>query len=215
MSSMDSLILAGGAGLAAAVAVGLGVTLAGNKAAEAHPDGSEADDGLRTATWVGNGLGIAAAVGGFAAAVSGHQELGTLLLGAGVGAFLGSGIARKGFEGRHGVGVETAVQDMLATYDDNDDDRIDLYADSFWRGTETSRTVTHQSTDSNGYTTYYDEDVYSIERLVSLANGDRDQFATRQELRDVIASYDVDGNGRLQQAEHDRYEGEAGEQQLR
>jgi hypothetical protein len=215
MSAIHPLVIAGGAGLVTGLAAGFAVARAGDAAAAAHPDGSEADDGVRAAGGWATGLGIAAGIGSIAAVLAGQRELGLVLLGAGAGAWVGSSLAKRSFESKHGIGIDTALHDVLSTYDDNDDRRIDLNANKFWTGTETTRTVTHHSTDSNGYTTYYDEDVYSIERLATRADANRDGFAMDYELRAVIGSYDTDGNGRLQQVERDRYRREAGEQQLR
>jgi hypothetical protein len=157
------------------------------------------------------GFGVAA--GGMAALATGRVQLGAGLLGAGAGTMLGSFGAGIAFSARHGVGVETSVNDVLSGYDHNRNGQIDLDRGSWWREPETQRTTTTRHEDSNG-NAYYTTDTYSIDRLATRADEDRNQVATRGELTSTIGSYDDNGDGRLQGAEAKRFDREIGERHI-
>ncbi len=208
------VVIGGGAAVATGLAVGFGATKWTDKIAADHPNGSDADKPARRVLLAAGGLGFASAAGGMVALMKGNLALGSALMGAGVGGMVGAFGASIAFGARHGIGVETAVNDVLSSYDRNRNDQIDMDNGSWWRSPETTRTTTTRHEDSNGHV-WYDTDIYSIERLAMRADENRDWKATREELTTTIGSYDdIDVNGRLQKDELKRFEREIGEQRI-
>lgn len=210
--SVSPAVIGVGAGIASGLAVGFGATRITDGIAARHPTGSDADRPASRVIWGAAALGFATAAGGMAALVTGRAQLGAGLLGAGMGAMLGSFGANVAFSARHGVGVETSVQNVLDGYDHDSNGRIDL-EDDWWHGSETQRTVRTRHEDSDG-DVWYETDVYSIERLATRADADGDWIVTRGELTGTIGSYDADRNGRLQGDELARFDREVGERQV-
>ncbi len=210
---INPFVIGGGAAVASGLAVGFGATKMADGIAEQHPTGSDADRPAGRVMWGAAGLGFASAAGGMVALATGRLNLGAALFGAGAGAMLGSFGATVAFGARHGVGVETSIQNVLDGYDHNDNGVIDMENGSWWRGPETLRTETDSYTDSDG-DTHYDTDTYSIERLATTADTDGNWKVTQEELRSTIGSYDLDGNGRLQKDELKRFQREVGERNL-
>jgi hypothetical protein len=202
-----------GAFVATGLAVGFGGARITDNIAAAHPNGSEADKPARRVLWTAAGLGFASAAGGMVALATGRVNLGGALFGAGAGAMVGAFGANIAFGARHGIGVETSVNDVLSSYDRNRNDQIDMDGGSWWRSPETTRTTTTRHEDSDG-DVYYTTDTYSIERLATRADADSNWQVTRGELTGAIGAYDVDGNGRLQQDELTRFDREIGERQI-
>ncbi len=211
--TINPFVVGGGAAVATGLAVGFGATKLTDDIAAKHPNGSDADKPARRVMWTAAGLGFVSAAGGMGALMTGRLNLGAALLGAGVGGMLGSFGAGIAFNARHGVGVETSVNDVLSSYDRNGNDQIDMDGGSWWRSPETTRTTTTRHEDSDG-DVYYTTDTYSIERLSNRADVNTDWKVTRNELSTAIGAYDADGNGRLQKDELKRFDREIGEQQI-
>ena len=211
--TINPFMVGGGAAVATGLAVGFGATRLTDNIAKEHPNGSDADKPARRVLWTAAGLGFASAAGGMGALMTGRLNLGAALLGAGVGGMLGSFGANVAFGARHGIGVETSVNDVLSSYDRNSNDQIDMDGGSWWRSPETTRTTTTRHEDSDGRV-WYDTDTYSIERLSTRADSNTDWKVTRDELATAIAAYDSDENGRLQKDELKRFDREIGEEQL-
>ncbi|MCW2922226.1 MAG: hypothetical protein JWL76_2100 [Thermoleophilia bacterium] len=205
--------IGGGAAVATGLVVGFGATKLMDDVAERHPTGSDADKPAGRIQWGAAGLGFASAAGGMVALATGRVDLGAALFGAGAGAMLGSFGAGIAFGARHGVGVDTSVVNVLGGYDHNRNGVIDMDSGSWWREPETIRTTTTRHEDSDGDVTY-DTDTYSIERLATASDADRNWKVTTDELRTVIGGYDADGNGRIQKDELKRFEREVGERFL-
>ena len=211
--TVNPFAVGAGAAVATGLAVGFGASKITDGIAEKHPNGSDADKPAGRVTWGAAGLSFAAAAGGMAALATGRLTLGAGLFGAGFGGMIGaigSGIA---FQARHGVGVETTLQGVLDGYDHNRSGDLELEDRGWFREPETIRTHTYTREDSDG-DTYWVSDTYSIERLATRADRNEDWVATAEELRSTIASYDADGNGRLQGDEYKRFDREVGERKV-
>jgi hypothetical protein len=195
------------------VGTGIAVTRITDGIAARHPTGSEADGPAQAWSIGTSALGFATAAGGMVALAKGRLQLGAALVGGGAGAMIGGIAGGIAFGARHGVGVESAVSDVLSNYDRNRDGAIDMAQSSWWRSPETYRTETRTWRDSDG-DTHWETDTYSIERLAMRADADGDQVATGAELRSTIAGYDEDSDGRLQKDELKRFEREVGEQHV-
>ena len=204
----------GAIGAGAAVAVGLGVGIGVTKLAdgfvERNPTGSEADRPIGQLQGATAAAGFASFAGGMYALFRGNVPLGAGLMGAGVGALLGTIGSAAVTNARHGVGVETTADNVLHNYDYNRNDQLEMTDRGFFKPAETTRSDTTTHTDSDGdshsHTTYY-----SVDRLATRADANRDLVATRDELIDTIAPYDGDENGRLKGPELGRFDRELGE----
>lgn len=207
---MSGLAIGIGAGVVTAGALGFGAYQVMDGIGERNPDGSDADK----ARWVGYGLiglGVASAVGGFFVGGRGFNtsQLGAALIGGGAGAIVGGIGAGMGFTSKHGIGVETQVNDLFASYNRDFDDELDL--DTTWRTPEDVRRVEHRHEDSEGRYQYSTYTYYNIQKLAGEADTNHDAKVTRDELRIAVARFDVDGNGRLQPDENRRFDRESGE----
>lgn len=211
---MNPFAIGAGAMVASGTAVGFGATRIADGIAREHPTGSDADKPSARVFWGSGALGLGAMVGGMVALWRGNITAGAALVGGGAGVMLGSLGAGFAFTARHGIGVETSVENVLGAYDADDNGQLDLTDRGWTRPAETTRTVTTSWRDAQGHT-HFDTDEYSVERLAERADRDDDQIATRGELTGTIDSYDADGNGRLQGDELKRFNRELGERQLR
>ena len=207
---MSSLAIGAGAGVVAAGALGFGAYQLMDGIGERNPNGSEADK----ARWIGYGLvglGIASAVGGFFVGGRGMNTsaLGVAMIGGGIGAVVGGIGAGWGFQHKHGIGVDTQVNDIFSSYNRDFDSELDL--DTTWRTPEDIRRVEHRHNDSDGHYMYSTYTYYSIQELAGLADTNHDAKVTKDELRAAVAKYDADGNQRLQPDENKRFDREVGE----
>ncbi|MCW2961586.1 MAG: hypothetical protein JWM25_1772 [Thermoleophilia bacterium] len=196
-----------GLGLAAVgigVASGYGLSKANDAIMRKHPTGSSGD--LPTSlTSIGTGvLGAAIGVAGGVAMHRGFGKLGLAGVTVGAGLVLGAvggGIATSM---RHGVGVETKVQDIFSKYDGAGfgyrDGVLDLEG-SFWSPPENYRTdVSHTDRNDDGDTNDAGETtrrVYEISRFAFDADVDDNRRVELREARDLVAASDRNGDGRL------------------
>lgn len=208
---MTSALAVGlGTGAIAAAGLGFGAYQVQDGIGERNPNGSEADK----ARWLGYGLvglGIASAIGGFFVGGRGFNTstLGAAMIGGGIGAAIGGLGANWGFQRKHGIGVETQVNDIFGAYNRDFDSELDL--DTTWRTPEDVRRVEHRHNDSNGNYMYSTYTYYSIQELAGRADANHDAKVTKDELRAVLTTYDADKNQRLQPDEHKRFDRELGE----
>ncbi|MCB0879701.1 MAG: hypothetical protein KDC46_12080 [Thermoleophilia bacterium] len=204
-------------GAGVAVATGLVTGFGGSKLmdsiADKHPTGSDADKPAGHVVGWTEGLGFATAAGGMVALATGRLALGGALFGAGMGAMIGGFGASIAYGVRHGIGVDTSVDNVLSGYDHNRNGQLELEDPGFWHQAETRRTERTSHEDSNG-DTYWETETFSIDRLVDRADTNGDWVATRPELRDVVSSYDSDGDGRLKGEELKRFQREVGEERI-
>jgi hypothetical protein len=200
-----------GAGVVAAAGLGYGAYQITDGIGERHPNGSEADGKARLVNYGLIGLGIASAVGGFFVGGRGFNTsmLGAAMIGGGIGAVVGGIGSGIGFTHKHGIGVETQVNDIFGSYNRDFDSELDL--DTTWRTPEDIRREETRHTDSDGNYTYSTYTYYSIQELANLADTNHDYKVTKDELRTAVARYDFDGNQRLQPDENKRFDREVGE----
>lgn len=209
--TINPLVVGAGAAVAAGIGIGVGATrIAGNIAKE-HPTGSDADTPMSRVVFGAAALSFASAAAGVVALATGRQPLGAALFGAGFGGMVGSIGAGIAISAKHGVGVDTTLERVLDQYDSNGNGQIEMTDRGWFKPSETTRTHTYTTEDSDG-DTHWETDYYSIDRLATRADRDEDWIATGAELRATIESYDADGNGRIQGDESDRFEREVGEQ---
>ena len=197
-----------GAGVATAIGVGLGANAILDGIAKRNPTGSSADGKASGVLFGAGALAVGSIVGGMVALGRGNASLGAGLIGAGIGTGIGAFGSQVAFGAKHGVGVDTTIDGTIRRYDRDGDRQLDL--DPGWRSPEYVREERTSHEDSNG-DTYYTYDHYTIERLTSAANTDRDGVVTRPELAATVSSYDADENGRLQGDEAKRFDREVGE----
>ena len=200
-----------GAFVGTGLAAGFGASRINDGIAERNPTGSAADGKARGVLLGIGATGILAGFGGMAALWRGNATLGAALVGGGFGAAAGAVGASIAFNVRHGIGVDTSVSDVMSSYNRDFDHELDL--DTTWRTPEFIRRDETRHEDSDG-DVHYTVTYYSIERLADRADVNRDGKATPEELRAVFASYDGDGNGRLQGEELKRADREVGERNL-
>ena len=208
---MSPGVIGVGAFVGSGLAVGFGASKINDGIAERNPTGSAADGKARGVLFAAGGIGIATALGGMFAMSRGNVQLGAALVGGGFGAGVGAIGAGIAFEKRHGVGVETSVNDVMSSYNRDFDNELDL--DTTWRTPEYIRRDEDRHEDSDG-DVHYTVTYYSIHELASRADVNGDSKVTPAELRSVFGSYDVDGNGRLQGEELKRADREVGERNL-
>lgn len=204
-------VIGAGAFVGTGLAVGFGASKINDGIAERNPTGSSADGKARGVLFAAGGVGIATAFGGMMAMARGNVGLGAALVGGGFGAAVGAFGAGIAFQHRHGVGVETSVNDVMSSYNRDFDNELDL--DTTWRTPEYIRRDEDRHEDSDG-DVHYTVNFYSIQDLVSRADVNGDRKVTPTELHDVFGSYDLDGNGRLQGDELKRADREVGERSL-
>jgi hypothetical protein len=207
----SALAIGTGAGVLAAGALGYGAYQIMDGIGERHPDGSEADGKARLVNYSLIGLGIASAIGGFFVGGRGFNTstLGAAMIGGGIGAVVGGFGAGWGFQHKHGIGVDTQVNDLFSSYNRDWDSELDL--DTTWRTPEDIRREETRHTDSDGNYLYSTYTYYSIQELAGIADVDHNGKVTKDELRAAVAKYDADGNQRLQPDENRRFDREVGE----
>jgi hypothetical protein len=208
-----------GVGIGSGLAAGA-ITVAGtNRIMDQHPTGSEGDRKSSALKFAVGGVSALAAVGGAVAMHSmpvGAATAGPLLLAGGVGGVLGTVFGGLVGTARHGVGTDAKADSIIRLYDRNHDGKLDRDG-SFWRAPEDTRTVRreHTYTDNHGHRhTHVYYDVYEIREFARQADVDNDRFVTRQEARDLVATYDRDGDGRLKGPELRQFERELGERRF-
>lgn len=149
-------------------------------------------------------VGVGAAAGGGYLLLEKTSALahaaGSLGIGVALGALGASMLAGR----RHGEVIESTTNDVMHRYDRNWDNKLDLEG-SWYRMPEDTRVtvVTYKDADGKDQTI---TSVYTIAALADAADANHDEVVTREELQAKVASFDVNGDGRLQGDELKHFE---------